>query len=269
MQPALQTDLVPTDLTAAQLDEFAQRGFIRLGRIVTTEQLTGLQKRIDQIMLGEVRNDELMMQLDSESGKYEEMPGQTKGFKGPTLAYRKIEGLEIDPVFLAYMQQPLIRAMCQRLVGPHISVYRTMFMNKPANRGTLLPWHQDGGTNWNLTIDPILTLWLAIDPATIANGCVQVIPGSHKLGLLSERGHTISAEHERLHCPAERVEYLELAPGEAVLLHNFLLHRSDRNATAQSRRALSLCLMDAATRQRNAQDKTFPILFGPGAMRVP
>lgn len=257
---------IPQRLTDEQLSAFHTQGYLRLGRVVDDAQLAGLQERINQIMLGEVRYPDMLMQLDSTSGDYGDLPAQTTGFKGATLAYRKIEALEQDPRFLRYMQSPLVRDICARLVGPEITIYRSMFMNKPARQGTLLPWHQDGGLNWNLTIDPIVTIWLALDPATVANGCVQVIPGSHRLGLLSPQGHVISAEHERQHCPAERTEFLELAPGEAVLLHNWLLHRSDRNATDIPRRAFSICLMDAATQQRNHPQRRFPKLFGDGAL---
>lgn len=252
--------------TDAELAQFREQGFVRLGRVLDDAELAGLRRRIDQIMLGEVRNDALLMQLDSASGRYEDMPQQSTGFKGATLAYRKIERLERDPRFLRCIQRPLFRSICERLVGPDIAVYRAMFMNKPAMRGTLLPWHQDGGDQWSLTIDPIVTIWIALDPATVANGCVQVIPGSHRLGLLSAQGHVISAEHERQHCPQERVVFLELQPGEAVLLHNFLLHRSDRNATEIPRRAFSICLMDAATRRRARPDEPFPVVFGRGAL---
>ena len=51
-----------------------------------------------------------------------------------------------------------------------------------------------------------------------------------------------------------------------VLLHNWLLHRSDRNATERPRRAFSLCLMDAAISSRKDPDRRFPKLFGRGAM---
>lgn len=252
----------PPTISAAEWAEFDAQGFLRLGRVIDDDAVEGLSRRIDQIMLGEIRHPNLMMQLDSSSGDYSSMPEQSVGFKGPTLAYRKIEGLEADPLFLAYMQQPLNRHVCQRLVGPDITIYRSMFMNKPARQGTLLPWHQDGGTGWNLTMDPIVTIWLALDPATIANGCVQVIPGSHRLGLLSAHGHLIGPEHEREHCPPDRIQYVELARGEAVLLHNFLLHRSDRNATDIPRRAFSVCLMDAATRHRSRPEYRYPLLFG-------
>jgi phytanoyl-CoA hydroxylase len=262
MTTSLAAGIHPPTLSAAAWAEFDARGLLRLGRVIDDATLAGLGRRIDQIMLGEVRYPDLTMQLDSASGNYSDMPEMSRTFKGATLAYRKIEGLEVDPLFRDYLQSPLNRHICQRLVGPDIAIYRSMFMNKPARQGTLLPWHQDGGTGWNLDIDPIITLWLALDPATIANGCVQVIPGSHRLGLLSERGHVLSDEHVRQHCPPERIEYVELAAGEAVLLHNFLLHRSDRNATDIPRRAFSVCLMDAATRHRDRPEQAFPLLFG-------
>jgi len=242
---------------------FENDGYVRLGRIVDDDELAALQRRIDQIMLGEVRYPGMMMQLDSDTGAYGDMPEQSVGFKGATLAYRKIQQLERDPVFLRFMQRPLYRDICQRFIGSDVSIFRSMFMNKPAHRGTLLPWHQDGGSNWGLCGgDPIVTLWLALDPATVANGCVQVIPGSHRLGLLSERGHTITPEQEAEHCRPERIVHIELEPGEVVLLHNWLLHRSDRNATDTPRRAFSLCLMDAAIGKADDPDARFPKLFG-------
>jgi ectoine hydroxylase-related dioxygenase (phytanoyl-CoA dioxygenase family) len=109
-------------------------------------------------------------------------------------------------------------------------------------------------------------MWTALDPATIANGCVQIIPGSHRLGLLSERGHTISAEHEEEHCDPAKVVHLELEPGETVLLHNWTLHRSDINRTPFPRRAFSVCYMDARTTKRGT-GRTFPVVFGKGALQ--
>src|SRR5207237_5228782 len=83
------------------------------------------------------------------------------------------------------MQRPLFRDICEQVYGDEtpVAAFRAMFMNKPAHQGTLLPWHQD---RWSyLDRDPLITVWTALDPATIANGCVEVIPGSHKFGLIN------------------------------------------------------------------------------------
>ncbi|MED5415867.1 MAG: phytanoyl-CoA dioxygenase family protein, partial [Candidatus Latescibacterota bacterium] len=60
--------------------------------------------------------------------------------------------------------------------------------------------------------------------------------------------------------------YLELEAGEVVLLHNWLLHTSDVNRSKQSRRAFSVCYMEAATVANN--DATYPVVFGQGALTV-
>ncbi len=245
----------------ARWREFEREGWLRLGRTLDDDALEGLRDRIDDYMLGKRRDDGLMMQIDL-GGDYGALADATLGFKGPRLDYRKIENLERDDRFREFLGRPLFRDLSARAYGRgvDIGIYRAMFMNKPAAKGTLLPWHQDGGLTWNLDRDPLLTVWTALDPATIANGCVQIIPGSHRLGLLSARGHTISAEHEAAHCRPEQVVHIELAAGESVLLHNFTLHRSDINRTSTPRRAFSCCYLDARTRHRDG-GQGFEVMF--------
>ena len=63
--------------------------------------------RWEQVMLGEaaVPYEKIMMQLDSKTGEYHNMGAQTLGHKGPSLDYRKIQNLDHDPVFMAYMRR--------------------------------------------------------------------------------------------------------------------------------------------------------------------
>lgn len=229
---------------------YLDQGYLRLGRCFDRAALGDLQERIDAIMLGtaDIAYDRLLMQVDSSTGAYHEAGAQTLGHKGATLAYRKIQNLEEDPRFFAAMRLPLFAAICRRVYGDRdIACYRAMFMNKPASRGTVLPMHQDRWTS--LDRDPLVTIWIALDPATIANGCVEVVPGSHRR--LLNPGHPsgfLTPDMEAEHAPKERRIPLELEPGEAVLLHNWLLHGSDVNRSGQSRRAFSVCYMDADTR---------------------
>ena len=252
--------------TAAQLRQWDEQGYVALGQVATDAELEALQRRIDDIMLGKVRYPGMFFQLDSETGEYEDVPPGSNAWQGPTLAYRKIQDLEQDDLFLAYLQHPRFRGITRQLIGPDVAVFRAMFMNKPAERGTHLPYHQDAGSQWQLSQDPILTIWTALDPATRANGCVQVIPGRHKLGLLSERGHTITPGQERRYCPEEKSVYLEARPGEVYALHNLLLHRSVINTTGTPRRAFSVCYMDAATRHVGPGERRYPVVFGRGAL---
>ncbi|MBI5093982.1 MAG: phytanoyl-CoA dioxygenase family protein [Candidatus Hydrogenedentes bacterium] len=249
--------------SSAERAAWEKDGYVRLGQVMTDAELAALQQRIDAIMMGEIVYEGMFFQIDSTTGNYGDLTGS--GYAGPTLNYRKIQDLERDPLFLAYMQKPIFRDITRALVGENISCFRAMFMNKPAHRGTVLPYHQDGGGQWELDREKFVTIWTALDPSTLANGCVQIIPGSHTLGLLSERGHTITPEQEAQYCKEEDSIYLEAKPGESFLLHNYVLHRSGVNTSSQSRRAFSVVYMDATTRStRNGGG--FPVIFGDGAL---
>lgn len=262
-------------LTDEQWAEFHVQGYLRLGALLDADQLTAMQQRIDDIMLGkaDVPYDQMLMQLDSSTGEYAKAGEQSLGHKGATLNYRKIEQLERDPLFLDYLQHPVFKECCDRLYGRHVpvGVFRSMFMNKPAGFGTKLPWHQDRWTHFDR--DPIATVWTALDPATKKNGCVQILPGSHRFGIINtQHGSGFLTEDQAAQAQRDgTVEYCELEAGECVLLHNWLLHASDKNHSDQSRRAFSVCYMDARTRTVDAAESTrpsgiMPVVFGEGAL---
>jgi len=256
-------------VSAEQWDFYDENGYVVLDEVLADDDLRALQQRIDDIMLGraDVDYDKMLMQLDSGSGAYADAGKQSKGHKGATLDYRKIQDLEFDPLFLAYMQRPLFAEICRRTYGDlPIAAFRAMFMNKPARQGTFLPWHQD---RWAfLDRDPLITVWTALDPATVANGCVQVIPGSHRYGLINPDHGSGFLDREQAveYCPPDKVTYLELEVGQAVLLHNWLLHSSDVNNTDVSRRAFSVCYMDARTQHAKGRED-YSLVFGDGALR--
>ena len=261
--------MTQTALSDSQWQQYQEQGYLLLEVFLDPQRLKALQRRIDDIMLGnaDLDYDRTMMQLDSETGRTQDVGAHTVGHKGATLNYRKIQDLEFDPLFLETMRLPLIEDVCRRTYGAaRVATFRAMFMNKPANRGTALAWHQD---RWSfLDRDPQLTVWMALDPATRENGCLQIVPGSHRTGLINpdnESGFLTEDQVEHWVDP-KRVHYLELGAGDAVLLHNKLLHASDVNRSGQSRRAFSACYMDADTVSQ--RDKEYPVIFGAHALRL-
>ena len=91
-----------------------------------------------------------------------------------------------------------------------------------------------------------MTIWTAIDDTTPENGALQIAPGSHKHGPI-EFGSTMSFEPTLT--PEQEAELtsgkimLPMKRGEAVLLDNLMLHRSDPNTTGKVRRGLSMCAL--------------------------
>jgi len=241
---------------------------------VSNGELHALQRRIDDIMMGTaaVPYDRIMMQLDATTGQRKDLSNQTKGHKGATLAYRKMQGLEFDPLFLSYMQKPLFQDISERAYGREIpiSIMRAMFMNKPAQQGTKLPWHQDYFSG--MDHPPIATIWMALDDSTIENGCVIVLPGSHRHFPDEDHFSFLNDEQVSEVLTKYQSTTLECAAGEGILLHNRLLHSSEVNSTIRPRRAFSACYMDGrakvvGVKQPNNPEVSFSIIFGEGALR--
>lgn len=239
--------------------QFEKDGYVRLGRLLSSNDLSNLRSRIDDLMLGNRIIDGITFQLDDNSN-HESLSRRTSGTSEHTLAYRRVDELHLDPFFLRYMQHPLFRDITRRYIGENVSIFRSMFMNKPANGGTELPWHQDIGAGWGIDSDPTTTVWTALDDASVATGCMQIVPGSHKLGILNQ-DHYTSKEDQTAYCSQDQIIDLVVPAGEAVLIHNWVLHRSGVNKTDNPRRAFSIAYMDAATRSVKS-GQTFPFIFG-------
>lgn len=247
---------------AGPLERFAEDGFARLGRVAADDALRALRERADDLMLGRVTYPGLFFQRDTETGKYEDLEFG-KGYEGPTLNYRKLEKIEKDPLFLAWIENPLFERVARAFIEGDIVIYRAVLFNKSAAGGTWLPWHQDGGSYWGLSADPILQIWTALDDVPAASGCLMALPGSHKGGLSSALGGLLQeaaiaakdAERGAVALPAEA--------GEAILIHNHLWHRSGVNSTGRPRRAVTICYMSASTRciRKKRAPRTFVEVF--------
>lgn len=242
------------------LDAYRAQGWARLGRILSDEGLATLRARADDIMQGRVDPAGFFFQHDTTTGRYEDLE-IGRGWVGPSDSYRKIEKLERDEQFRAWIENSLFERIAHGWIGGEIVLYRAILMTKSAAGGTVLPWHQDAGSFWGLDRDPNLQLWTALDDAPLDGGCVEVVPGSHRAGLATPLGGMIpdaiaaTRAGEALPLPARA--------GEGLLLHNLVWHRSGTSRTGRPRRAFSVCLMSAETRclRRRRAPRTFPRLF--------
>ena len=249
-------------LRDADWERFSRDGYLYLGEVLTREEIAALTARADALAWGDVVNPAVQMQLDT-GGEYEALPEAVGQFRQGTHFYRKIQGLENDELYARLIDRPVFREVCSRVYGAHapVSLFRAMVMNKPAHQGTELPWHQDGGAVWQLDRDPLVTIWVALDEATAENGCMDAIAGSHRLGLLSTHGSTLSAEDVERHCQPDSMVSLAVPAGHAILMHNWLIHRSGVNPSPNPRRAFTMCCMDARTRSL-LTGRHFPVVYG-------
>ncbi len=231
----------------AALAEFRARGYARLGPVIDPETVAALGARVDDLMHARVRHEGMFFQRDSGTGRYEDL-SFGDGWQGPSSDYRKIEKLELDPVFRAFIGNPLYQQIARSLIDGPIALYRAVLFTKSARGGTELPWHQDGGTFWGVSPAPFLQIWLALDDCTPESGCLEVLPASHLVGLATPQGGVVTDEALRAAEAERRALPLPARSGEVLLIHNHLWHRSRLNTTGRRRSTLSVCLMTAATR---------------------
>lgn len=140
----------------------------------------------------------------------------------------------------------------EQLLGGEVYHYHSKMNIKEPRVGGAWEWHQDYGywyQNGCLFAD-MASVFIAVDPSTRANGCLQVMRGSHKMGRIEHGryGEQTGADPERVAAALERMEvvYCEMAPGDAVFFHSNTLHRSDPNLSDSPRWSL-LCCYNAAS----------------------
>jgi phytanoyl-CoA hydroxylase len=126
--------------------------------------------------------------------------------------------------------------------------FHSKLMQKEPKVGGAWEWHQDYGywyKNEFLFPDQMLSVMVAVTDATIENGCLQVIKGSHKMGRIEHgfSGDQVGASQKYVDLALKRMElvYVELKAGDTLFFHSNLLHRSDANTSDTSRWSLISC----------------------------
>lgn len=126
--------------------------------------------------------------------------------------------------------------------------FHSKLMQKEPRVGGAWEWHQDYGywyKNQFMFPDQLISVLVALTPANKANGCLQVIRGSHKLGRVNHgfAGEQVGADMVMVNNALKTMElvYCELEPGDALFFHPNLLHRSEANLSDHPRWSIISC----------------------------
>lgn len=152
-----------------------------------------------------------------------------------------------DTVYGMVARCESIVSSATKLLNDEVYHYHSKMIMKDARVGGAWTWHQDYGYWYqNGVLSPNLTsVFIAIDRATIENGCMQVIPFSHSLGRIEHvlKGEQAGADIERVNEILKRfpLVHVEMEPGDALFFHSNLLHRSDQNRSENPRWSMICC----------------------------
>ena len=143
------------------------------------------------------------------------------------------------------MRNTRILDAVEDLIGPDILCWNTLFWIKEAGSESFVSWHQDYNY-WGLDSQDLVTVWLALSPASVESGCMRVLPGSHKNGSMPHadkynddnmltRGQEISKGVDETKAVA-----MPLAAGQASFHNVQMAHASGPNLSSDRRIGLSL-----------------------------
>ncbi|MGE3809329.1 MAG: phytanoyl-CoA dioxygenase family protein [Gemmataceae bacterium] len=152
-----------------------------------------------------------------------------------------------DDIYGAVVRAHRVVDNMEKLLGGEVYHYHHKMILKEPFVGGAWEWHQDYGYWYNNgCLFPLMaSCMIALDRATKANGCLQVIKGTHLLGRIDHGkvGDQTGADPERIAAILERMPlvHCELEAGSAIFFHSNLLHRSDQNTSPDPRWALICC----------------------------
>jgi ectoine hydroxylase len=152
-----------------------------------------------------------------------------------------------DTIYGMFARCESIVNSAEKILNDEVYHYHSKMIMKDAKVGGAWTWHQDYGYWYqNGVLFPQLTsVFIAVDPCTKENGCLQVIPYSQNLGRLEHvlTGDQAGADQSRVDEVLKRLplEYVEMAPGDALFFHANMLHRSDQNRSDNPRWSMICC----------------------------
>ncbi|MBA2482128.1 MAG: phytanoyl-CoA dioxygenase family protein [Planctomycetes bacterium] len=221
-------------LTPEQVSSYAVNGYLVVDGLIAPGQIAALKSRLDAMEESALAARETAVTYQVEKGVAVAAKPSLRKFDEPA---------RNDPAFLAVVSTPAILDVVTELTGggPGIMMYSDQVFMKPAFCGSEKPLHQDN-SYFKVTPNTAgITCWIALDDATLENGCLHYIPGSHKLGLVKHR-ELKDTPHLTPDVDFALPEQVAVpVPAGACIFHHLLaMHSSKTNASAFPRRAYAV-----------------------------
>jgi len=260
----------PSDgcLSAEMLKDYQASGVLILENYVSIEQCNSLRahtlKLIDAFDPSEVRHMFSATEQSQIGDEYFETSGDKIRFflekdafdNSGKLRQSKEHSLnkmghamhDIDPVFDAFSRTPELAATVESLGFGDPAILQSMYIFKPPRIGGEVSCHQDS-TYLYTEPESCIGFWFALEDATLENGCMQFIPGGHKMGLKERNYRDVDGKlkFETLDdTPWDKGSEVaaEASAGTLVIFDGRSPHLSATNVSAQSRHAYTLHVID-------------------------
>lgn len=226
-------------LNRPQVAQFERDGFVVADARIEGEDFAELSRWVEHVAKGAPEGNDRIRQPF-----LPKRPGWTEGVEGGENLFR-------------FAVHPTVLDIVEQLIGPDLILIGSFMIAKRAGAGKRVPWHQDGYyLKENIRPNEAVTVWVAIDPVSRANGCVRFVRGSKSLGLLPTRKESVFGDEiEPESLPDGEIVDAVLAPGQFSLHDPFVVHGSEPNTNGPRRFGFSFNFIPAHchySRDRNS-----------------
>ncbi|WP_236977998.1 phytanoyl-CoA dioxygenase family protein [Membranihabitans maritimus] len=230
----LKTDWKQYKLSQDQLNHFEEFGYVAGVKVLEPEHISILREELQHIF----------DMNESEQGLFYEYYSNESGNPDTTL-FHALGAWRVFPGFHDILWNPSILVPAMQLLKGDVRFWHDQLFCKPAKHGGVVAWHQDY-SYWTRS-KPMqhLTCWMGLDDATLENGCMHYIPGSHKWDLLDmpelggDMDKILDYLDEKQQADFKPVP-IELKQGYATFHHPLLVHGSYENHSERPRRGVVL-----------------------------
>lgn len=225
-------------LTTTQINEYASQGFLLLRNLIDQECLDRCDRRfLDYVDGNRPLTVGMKLMKDVMVAKGVVRP------RNNLYGINKLLNFEQDDALMSYVRHPGLIAAVQDLVGNDLYSIVSNVFNKPPDVDGRHPLHQDLRYFRIRPPEKIVAVWTAISSATRDNGCLAVLPESHRHGLLDHSMPDWEYVNYKFYGISEDLMqnrvHVEMEPGDTILFHPLLVHGSGRNRTKGFRRSIS------------------------------
>lgn len=220
--------------SSEELDQFQQDGYVVVRGLTSPADVAWMRQITDIGLRDLIEPIEYEAELN-----YPGSPTSKEAEGGRTVRRLK-QAHSRGFLFTEWMLRPEILNRIQQLLGPRVVcplAHHNCIMTKHPRYSSETGWHQDI-RYWSFQRPELINAWIALGSERPENGCLQVIPGSHRLILNRNRlddelfFRSDLPENQRL---IESKEFVQLNPGDVLFFHCRTLHAASRNSTNETK----------------------------------
>ena len=238
-------------ITIDAVSSFREDGYVVLDRLFSEEEIAPISDEVDKVIEGRVSY----------------MPEKDLIWEPGADPPRLRNALRLhlyNTFFLDAAKNPKLTSVLGDILGTPLRLYGSQVFAKPAYVGTEVPSHQDM-PYWPFEPYELVSAWIALDDSTLANGCVRMVAGSHKLGILPHdstqvTGNSLGVRDSPLLAGLPE-RPIEVKRGSCVLHHCLTVHRSEPNRSALPRRSLIYVYMSPNVKLTDPSRMKGPAIF--------